>query len=85
MRFSVSGFCLCRHIADGKVAKMTTLTDEERQRLCEWLRDYGDGPLIWEAANEIERLAAEVERLTTIMSGRYSNWGRRCHGGVDSE
>jgi hypothetical protein len=61
------------------------MTDEERQRLCDWLRHLPsylseDG---MRAADEIERLAEElqhqhacdkaqqqeIERLTTLMSG----------------
>jgi HAMP domain-containing protein len=65
------------YIADGEVAKMTKLTDEERQKLCEWLRDYGGDPLIWEAADEIERLAAEVRALRQQIEHYHGKWGKR--------
>jgi DNA primase catalytic subunit len=67
MRFSVPGFCLCWHIADGEVAKMT---DEERRELVAYLRNpghdfRGDKALAEEilvAADEIERLAGQLRK-----------------------
>jgi HAMP domain-containing protein len=62
MRFGVCGFCLRWHIADGEVAKMT---DGEREKLVGKLRNYPQlsSATLQQAADEIERLAAENERL----------------------
>jgi hypothetical protein len=62
----VCGFCLRWHIVNGEVAKMT---DEERRELIAYLRNpghdfRGDKALAEEiivAANEIERLAEELQ------------------------
>jgi hypothetical protein len=64
-RFHMSGVCLCWHLTNGEIAKVT---DEERQKLCEALRRRAElgpvrVPMCSEAADEIERLAAENERL----------------------
>jgi HAMP domain-containing protein len=75
----VCSFRLRWYIADGEVAKVTTpkMTDEERQKLCEWLRDYGGDPLIWAAADEIERLAADVRALRQQIERYHGEWGKR--------
>jgi 7-keto-8-aminopelargonate synthetase-like enzyme len=51
------------------------MTDEERQKLCEWLRQGSRGwsgsqviePKMAQAADEIERLAKENGRLTQAL------------------
>jgi pyruvate-formate lyase-activating enzyme len=48
---------------------MTTfdMTDEERQKLCVWLRTLSH-PAVLQAADEIERLAAHVNALEHIIN-----------------
>jgi HAMP domain-containing protein len=53
------------------------MTDKERQKLIKWLRDHGDGPLIWAAADEIERLAADVRALRQQIEHYHGKWGKR--------
>jgi hypothetical protein len=45
------------------------MTDEERRECVEALRGFKYLNWLDKAADEIERLTAEVERLTTLMSG----------------
>jgi hypothetical protein len=58
-RFGVSGVCLRWYLVNGEIAKVT---DEERHALCKILHTMEPWPCK-QAASEIERLAAENERL----------------------
>jgi HAMP domain-containing protein len=70
------------HLANGEVAKMT---DEERQKLCQGIRDWRYLLALpdWaasqcdKAADEIERLAADVRALRQQIEHYHGKWGKR--------
>jgi HAMP domain-containing protein len=58
------------------------MTDEERQKLCAALRQKGltgpvRVPMCAEAADEIERLAADVRALRQQIEHYHGKWGKR--------